>query len=181
MFRVRISICLSFLCGMAGCAPLPITYYMPSADHATIEQYRCDQAPPYKAVFVSGILKTSAFFDGRQIEIGFYPIGFYPSRQATIEIQTASLKIEADGQLLGLSDIRFQETNSNVSKVRSFDGTLRKIGWSLYVIGESPISDPPNLVLHIPSILVDGVSIPAQTVSFQREKKVRLRFLILNC
>ena len=181
MSRARTSIYLSLLCIMAGCAPLPITYYMPSADHATIEQYRCDQAPPYKAVFVAGILKTSAFFDGRQIEIGFYPIGFYPSRQATIEIETASLEIEANGQLLGLSDIRFQETDSKVSKVQSLDGTLRKTGWSLYIIGRSPISDPRNLVLHIPSILVDGTSIPAQTVSFEREKTVRLRFLIVNC
>jgi hypothetical protein len=124
----------------AGCAPLPMTYYMPSAEHATIEQYSCDQAPPHEAILVTGILKASAFFDGRRIEIGFYPIGFYPSRRATIEIQTALIQIEANGQFLGpfgytVSRVRLQSYECPKCRRLDLNEMSRRLGASRPIPG----------------------------------------------
>lgn len=185
MSRLRIVIGVSLVAGISGCAPLPITYYMPSADHATIRQANCDQAPPYEAVLDSGGLRTSALFDGRRIVLGFYPT----DAPSTITLETSKIQIEVDGQVVNLRKLQFHTSQSRSELVSQFaltdvpnvDASLSMTGWSSHLFAEIPMAGPASLVLHLPPITLNGVLIPAQTISFQRVRKVNMRFLVLNC
>ena len=162
-----------------------MTYYAPAADHATIKQVNCDQAPPYEAILVSGILKTSAFFDGRQIIVGFYP----SMSPATIEMETSGLEIEVNDHVVAMASLQFHSvqyqnepaSQYKLTKVQSLDERLSMTGLYFKLYITSTAADPANLVLRIPPLRVNGALIPAQTISFRRETHVRARFLVLNC
>jgi hypothetical protein len=188
--RRRLSVCRHSLYSLlifvlSGCVPWPTTYYVPTADHATIKQVNCDQAPPYEAILVSGILKTSAFYDGRQIIVGFYP----SKTPAMIELDTSDLELEVNDRVVGIANLQYHSTqyqNETVSqyrltKIQSLDERLSMTGLYFKLFIATTAADPPNLVLHIPPLIVNGTMIPAQTISFRRETQLRARFLVLNC
>ena len=57
---------------LSACAPLPITYYMPSADHGKVQQARCDQAPPYQVLITEPLYRASAALIDDEIDVGLY-------------------------------------------------------------------------------------------------------------
>jgi hypothetical protein len=173
--RIVVSVAMSAC--LPACAPLPTMYYLPSAEYSKLEPYSCAGSPPYRINVESVGIWTSAFFDGRRIEISFHPSG----TAKALEVDTAHIQIDADGHLVALLGQRYYRSDSRRLEVPSPDGRLITDGSSIDLSAESPISNPERLVLHIPPIVVDGISVAAQTITFQRERKVRLRYLVLNC
>jgi len=150
---------------------------MPSAEFGKIEQYSCAGAPPYLVVAESVGLWTSAFFDGERIEVAFYPSG--PTEK--IEANSGLFTIDVNGQMIAMSNVRYHGAHSEDSKAPSADGVVVVAGSLLYMSARSSILNPEKMVLHIPSILIDGRSTSVQTITFQRERNVHWRFLALNC
>jgi hypothetical protein len=165
-------------CTLSACAlPLQTTYYMPSAEFGKIEQYSCAGAPPYRVVAESVGLWTSAFFDGERIEVAFYP----SSPAEKIEVNSGLFTIDGDGQMIAMSNVRYHGAHSEESKAPSEEGVVVVAASVLYISARSSILNPEKMVLHIPSILIDGRSTSVQTITFQRERKLHWRFLVLNC
>jgi len=161
---------------MTACAPLPITYYMPSADDAKIEWHRCDQAPPYEAVMASDHLTVSAFFDGTEIDIGIFLAPF-----GRLEFDGKKFEFTIDGQTYPAPNLKFRDRYWKDVDIMRPDGTINVIAETFYITAASPVHDPTDLVLVVPAMTIDGVVIPARTIKFHREQKVRIRFLIINC
>jgi hypothetical protein len=160
---------------IVGCAPLPVTYYMPSSEYAAIRPYSCAAAPPYTATIAYRWFWTTGYFDGRRIEITLTP-----QHPSTISFETALLQVEVEGQLSSVSNLHYREPNSTGAAVQN-NGLFSESGRIFYLTADSPVLNPANMILHIPPMTVDGLLIPAQTISFRRERKVLIRYLVLNC
>lgn len=173
----RLNFCIACLAGAcASCAPLPVTYYQPSADAAQVVQARCDQAPPYKALFTSEELKVGAEFDGTRVTISFYPIG-----SSRVAIDPSLIIAETDGVATALTDFRYWQAGSTTGEVRPALGPLDVETKALYLSAKVKPGDPKTLLLKIPSVEVAGHSEPGRTVRFDQQKKVMIRFLVINC
>jgi hypothetical protein len=160
---------------IVGCAPLPVTYYMPSGEHAAIRPYSCAAAPPYTATIAYGWFWTSGYFDGTRIEITLAP-----QHPSTISFETALLQVEVEGQISSVSNLHYREPNSTGATLQN-DSRFSESGRIFYLTADSPVLNPASMILLIPPMTVDGTLIPAQTISFRREKKVLVRYLVLNC
>jgi hypothetical protein len=161
---------------LAACAPLPITYYQPVAEDAKVVWARCDQAPPYMAQFNSAELNVTAKFDGTSIVLGFYPRG-----AAKFSLDTTSVTAEADGAPARITGMNYSLLNSPISESHPAIGTLKIETEGLFLRADIEPKNPKSLELHIPQLGAVRDTIPGRTVRFNQQRKVKLRFLIINC
>jgi hypothetical protein len=151
-------------------------YYAPSGEGAKIAQARCDQAPPYMAKFEEEKLSVTAFFGGASLTISISP-----KRAEHIVIDPEALVVEADGAPAQLRNLRYRTAGTSVNDMQPVLGAVGTISTGLFLHADVSPRNPLVLELQIPEFTVGEKLVRARSVEFHRTRRVKLRFLVINC
>lgn len=162
--------------GASACAPLPVTYYMPSALNGEVQRWQCDNAPPYQVVVAIDRMRISAFFDGSGLMIALYP-----AFHGAIDFDARTLRITAEGVDVGVTDVTYGTPDEKAPTPVGLNGNIHVSGGTIYIRAKVVARNPAEIAVHLPPITVDGVTVEPPVFSFHRERNMRLRALVLNC
>jgi hypothetical protein len=127
-------------------------------------------------VFTSAELKVAAEFDGTELLLSFYPLG-----ATRVAVDPSQVTAEADGVAATLADLKYWRAGSKRGELRSVTGPLELETTGLYLSANVTPRDPKTLQVNMPTIGVAGHIEPARAVRFDRQNKVKIRFIVLNC
>jgi len=174
-----IVISASSLC--ASCYfPLTQRYYVPSAEGATVANTNCAGYPPYAALFFFGENAQRhhlyVYLDRSSLVAIIAPL---PS--AKIIFDPTLIQVVADGDLIPIKSIRYRVGKSGGVPAIAAQGPIDIDTNNLIIEVPLGISNPLNVVAHIPPITVNGVVNSVPDVSFDFKKRTHMAPVIVNC
>jgi hypothetical protein len=161
---------------------LPITqrYYVPSAEGAALADTNCAGYPPFAAHFSYGKTeRRSHIYVSLDRSILTLIVSAWP--EETIALDPTLIRIEADGQLVSAQSIRYTMGKSGGAAVNVANGLVEVTTDYLIVNMPLQINSPQNMIVHLPSMSLDGTAYTFPDVSFQFKKRTHMVAVIINC
>jgi hypothetical protein len=164
--------------GLCASCYLPLTqrYYIPYAEGATVMSTTCVAGPPYAANWTGEGFRLLA-----SIERSSLLVQINPYRSTDIEFDPTLIRVEAEGQTLSLTSIKYFVDGTSAAPALDATGAIRV--HTRYLTIKLPLgpATPPNVVSHLPPVTVDGKISNLPEVTFRFEKKTHFHWIIVNC
>jgi hypothetical protein len=169
----------SSLC--ASCyLPMTERYYVPSAEGAALADTNCAGYPPFAARFSYGKTERRSYLDV-YLDRSTLVLIVSARPEETIALDPTLIRIEADGQLVSTQSIRYTMSKSGGAAANVANGLVEVTTGFLIVSMPLQINSPQNMIVHLPSMSLDGTAYKLPDVSFQFKKRTHMVPVILNC
>ena len=161
---------------------LPITqrYYVPSAEGAALANTNCAGYPPFAARFSYGKTERRSHIDV-YLDRSILTLIISAWPEETIALDPTLIRIEADGQLVSTQSILYAMGKSGGAAANVANGLIEVTTGYLIVSMPIQINSPQNMIVHLPSMSLDGTAYKFPDVSFQFKKRTHMVAVVINC
>jgi hypothetical protein len=168
--------------GLCASCYLPLTerYYVPSAEGAKVANTNCAGYPPYAALFFFGEASRpydlKVYLDQSVLTV---IISTWPG--AVIDFDPTLIRVEADGQLVLPKSIQYTAGKTRPAPTIDAQGQIEIK--TDYLILRMPlhVSNPLDVMAHLPALTVNGEVNRFPEVSFKFKKRTHMVMVVINC
>ncbi len=165
----------------ASCyVPLTQSYYVPSAEGATVANTNCAGYPPYSALFFFGE-NAQRYHLYVYLDRSTLVAIIAPFSNAKIAFDPTLIQVVADGEPIPLKAIRYRVGKSGGAPAIEAQGLIDINTDYLIVEVQLGTSNLLDVAAQLPPITVNGMVNSVPDVSFKFKKRTHMVPVIINC
>jgi hypothetical protein len=162
----------------AGCVPLPLHYYVPSAEGSRVESMSCSGGPPYGA---SSFGVSPRYHLLVSLEVSSLIVVINAEPAATIEFDPTLIRVEEGGLPIPIESVRYRKTIYISEAARDASSRIEANTGHLQIEATLKLGGRAEVDVHLPPITVNGITTSFPDVFFKFENHVRLTMIMGNC
>jgi hypothetical protein len=170
-------IAASVLC-TASCVPLPLRYYVPSAEGAQVQSMSCAGGPPYGASLNSTSPRYHLLVS---LEGSLLIVLINAESGTTIELDPSLMRVEEGGLPISIESARYRKTVYGSEPARDAPIPIAVNTGHLQVDVPLKLKGKAEVDVHLSPIIVNGVTTSFPGISFRMKRQVHLAMIMGNC
>jgi hypothetical protein len=161
---------------LVACVPVPLRYWVPSAEGMTVVSNSCLDEPPYRAVYRDGSATTSLLLSGSTLSL----LVSVPEVRA-IGFDPTAVRVTAGDTSVGLANYKYLTGEVIPAPETAVMGPTLVRAKHVEFVATLNVKYQPEVRVHLPTITLDGDPVDVPDVTFKRESHVKVVLLIANC
>jgi hypothetical protein len=163
---------------IAGCLPLPLRYYVPSAEGAQVQSMSCAGGPPFGASWNNTSPRYHLLVS---LEASSLIVLINAEPTAAIELDPSLILVEEGGSPISVGSVRYRKTVYGSELAREAPGEIAVKTGHLQVDVPLKLQRKGEVHVHLSPITVNGVTTDFPDVSFTLKRQVQLTMILGNC